>query len=227
MLVMLVMLSLWPQGTGWLLVTMADQLIGNTDEDHMLASASATKLLRRSKHIVVPLYQLLPDIIKDVLIKAALIILRLCHRWVCTSWVDPSAHLGADCVYHFDLNLWRGRKKFHIETTNSISACIIHRVINVCCIAHMLYCTSWTKLCRDPKQGCFAARQSTEDGHHSEGNEFWVDLINRWRSFHSPFAQAIKVCPVNKIRNFSYYKSKLALPNWSSRQWLSKEGTLN
>jgi len=53
MLVMLVMLVvslllllLLLQGTGWLLLAVADTPIGRTAENHMLASVAATNLLR-------------------------------------------------------------------------------------------------------------------------------------------------------------------------------------
>ena len=97
MLVMLVMslvllfLMLSLQGMGWLLLVMADPPIGRTAENCMLASVAATKLVEKNIRIVRVLYQLLRDIIKEVLIKAALIIVRLCDRWVRTSWVDRSA----------------------------------------------------------------------------------------------------------------------------------------
>jgi hypothetical protein len=53
MLVMLLMslllLLLLPQGTGWLLLPMADPPIGRTAENHILASVAVTKLLRQLK----------------------------------------------------------------------------------------------------------------------------------------------------------------------------------
>jgi len=91
MLVMLVMslvllfLMLSLQGMGWLLLVMADPPIGRTAENRMLASVAATKLVEKNIRIVRVLYQLLRDVIKEVLIKAALIIVRLRHRWVRTS----------------------------------------------------------------------------------------------------------------------------------------------
>jgi len=54
-------------------------------------------------------YQLLRDIMKAVLIDAAPIIGRFCHRWVHTSWLDPSTDLAANIAFLFGLNLWPGR----------------------------------------------------------------------------------------------------------------------
>jgi len=152
---------------------------------------------------------------------------RLCHRWVCTSWVDPSADHAADIVYLFGFNFWRGRTKIRIRMAKYICACIINRVINVSCNPHALCSTSWTKLWRDPKHACFPGRQTMVDGHCGEGNECQVDFINQWSNFHSHLLYAIEVCPVNKIHNFSRCKLKLALLNWLSRQRLNKKGTLN
>ena len=89
MLVMLVisLLLLLPslQGTGRQLLAMADPPIGRTAENRILASVAATKMLRLLNRIVWLLYQLLWDVIKEVLIKAALIVVRLGHHWVCSS----------------------------------------------------------------------------------------------------------------------------------------------
>jgi hypothetical protein len=53
MLVMsLVLLLLFQQGTGWLVLAMADPPIGSTAESCMLALAAATKLLRRLKELL-------------------------------------------------------------------------------------------------------------------------------------------------------------------------------
>jgi len=52
MLVMLLLLLLLLlQGMGWLLLAMADPLIGRTAENCILASVAATKLLRRLKEL--------------------------------------------------------------------------------------------------------------------------------------------------------------------------------
>jgi len=147
---------------------------------------------------------------------------RLCHRWVCTSWVDPPADHAADIVYRFGLNLWRGRTEIRVETTKYICACIISRVINVSCIALRLCSTSWTNLWQDHKLACFPGRQTMEYGCCGEGNVCRIDFINQWSIFHSHLSYAIEVCPVNKIHNFSPCKSKLALLNWLSRQQLNK-----
>jgi hypothetical protein len=43
----LLLILLWLQGTGWLLLAMADLPIGRAAETHVLASVAASKLLRR------------------------------------------------------------------------------------------------------------------------------------------------------------------------------------
>ena len=186
---------------------------------------SSDKAAETSTRMVGLLYLLLRDVIKETVIKSALMVLRLCHCWVRTGWVDPSANHTADIVYHFGMNLWRGRTKIQVEMTKSICSYIIHRVINVSCITHMLGSTSWTKLWRDPKLACFPGRQKLVDGRGGEGNECPVDFINQWSILHSHFSYAIEVCLVNKIHKFSCCKSKLALLYWSSRQRLNTKGT--
>ena len=155
-----------------------------------------------------------------------MIVVRLCHCWVHTSWVDPSVNHGADIFYLLSLNLWWGRNKIHIETTKHICACSIHRMINVYCISLTLCSTYWTKLWWDPILVCFPGRQSMVDGGHGEGNECLVDFINQWSMFHSHLSYAIEVCPVNKIDNFSHCKSILVLINWSSSQRWNYKGCL-
>ena len=173
------------------------------------------------------LYQLLREVIKEALIKAALIVLRLCHRWVCTSFVDPSADHAGDTVYLLGLNLRWGRMTIHVERTKNICACMINRVINVPGIALTLCSTSWTKLRRNTKLACFPGRQAMVDGRCGERNEWLVDCITQWCIFHSHLSYAIEVCPVNNIHSFSCCKLKLALRNWSSSQNVNKKGTLN
>ena len=56
----------------------------NSRESHASFSSS-NKAAETIKRIVGLLYQLLLDSIKEVLIKAALIVVRLCCRWVHTS----------------------------------------------------------------------------------------------------------------------------------------------
>ena len=179
------------------------------------------------KRIVGLLYHLLWDVIKEVLIKAALIVLRLCHRWVCTSWVDSTADKAADIVDLFDLNLERGRKKICIETKKYICVCTINSVIDVSCIAFMLCSISWTKLWQYHQLACYPGRQTMVDLGLGEGNPCPVDFINQWSIFHAHLSYAIEVCPVNKILNVCSCKSKHALLNCSSRQQINKKGTLN
>jgi len=198
----------------------------NSWESHTSFSSS-NKAAEMIEGFVGLLFQLLQDVIKEVLIEAALIVVRLCHRWVRTSWADPSADHAVDSVYLFGLNLWRGRTKICVEPTKYIYAWIITTVINVSCIALRLCSTSWTKLWRDPILACFLGWQTMVDGCCGEGNECRVDYINQWSIFYSHLSNAIEVCPVNKIYNFSRCKSNLALLNWSSRQRLSKKWILN
>jgi len=152
---------------------------------------------------------------------------RLCHRWVSNSWVNPLADHAANFVYLFGLNLWQERTTIHVQATKYISACIIFTVINVSCIALTLCSTSWTKLWWDPKVACSPGGQTPVDSRRGEGDEYWVDFINQWSIFHSQLSYAMEVCPVNMIHNVSRCKSKLALLNWSSRQRLNKKGTFN
>jgi len=173
------------------------------------------------------LYQLLWNVIKDVLINAALIIVRLCHHWVRTSWVDPVASHATDIIYLFGLNLWWGIMKICFEMTKYICGCIIDPVINVSCIALTLCSTSWTKLWSNPKLTCCQGWQTMVDGRRGEGNEYSVDVMNQWSIFHSHLSYPIEVCPVNMIHNLTPWKSQLAVLNWLWRQQLNKKGTLN
>jgi hypothetical protein len=112
LVILLLLLLLSLQGTGWLLLAMVDPPIGRTAANCTLASVAATTLL----------YKLLRDISNQVLITAALIVVRLCQYWVHTSLLDPLADYGTDIVYYFGLNLRRGRTKIHIKTTEYICA---------------------------------------------------------------------------------------------------------
>jgi len=179
------------------------------------------------KIMVALLYQLLRDVMMEVLINAALSIVRLRHHTFHTSWVVPSANHAADSVNIFGLNLWQGCTKIDVKTTNYISACIVNRRMNVSGIALTLRSTSWAKLWRDPKLACCPGWQRMVDGCRSEGNECWVDYIRYSSIFHSHLSYAIEVCQVNKIQNFSRRKSKLALRNRPSSLCLDRQGTLN
>jgi len=108
----------------------------NRWESHASFSSS-NKAADMIKRIVGLLCQLLRDVIKAVFIKAALIILRLCHRWVCTSWGDTSANHAVDIAYLFLLNFMRGRTKIRVERTKHICACIIYWVKNVSYLSHL------------------------------------------------------------------------------------------
>jgi len=179
------------------------------------------------ERIVRLLNQLFQNVMKEVLINATLIVVKLCHRWARTSWVDPLQNHAADIVYLFRLNLWQGSTTISVETTKYISACIINPVINVSCIAHMMCSAFWRKIWRDYKLASFPGRQTMVDGCHSEGNECRVELINQWSIFHIHLSYGREICLVYKLHNFSHCKLKLALLNWLSRQWLHKMATLN
>ena len=131
------------------------------------------------KRIAELLNQLLRDAINGLLNTAAPIVVWLCHHWVRTSGVDPSANHAANIYYLFSFNLWRGRTKIRIEMTKYICACSFICAINVSCIALTLYSTSWTKLRWDPKLTCFPGRQPMVDGCRGDSNECWVSFINQ------------------------------------------------
>ena len=125
------------------------------------------------------LCMLCQDISKNVLITATMIMLRLCHRWVHTSWVDPLTNHGADIANHIGQNLCRGTMQIHRERMKCISVCIMNLVINVSCIAPMLSFITWAKLWRDPEHGSFACWKTIVNSHCGEGNECRFDFINR------------------------------------------------
>ena len=81
--------------------------------------------------IIRPLYRVLRDVLRGLLIKAALIVGRLCHRLVSPSWVESCSDHKVDIVYPFLLNLCPRRMKIHVETTHSICEYIPHRVFDV------------------------------------------------------------------------------------------------
>jgi hypothetical protein len=86
--------------------------------------------------------------------------LRLCHRWICTSWVDPAANHAADTVHYFDLNHWRAGTNISVETVHYICTCIVNLIIYASWITLSLDCTSWTNLWWVPKPvWCLANRQ--------------------------------------------------------------------
>jgi len=118
-------------------------------------------------------------------------------------------------------------QKVQVEMTKFICVRNDNRVINVSCIALMLCSTSWTKYWWDPKLAYFPGQQTMVDCRHGEGNECRVDFHRQWSIFHSHLSYAIVVCSVNKIHNFSCYKSKRVLLNWMSSQQFNKKGTLN
>jgi len=163
---------------------------------------------------------------KEVLIKAAPIVVRLCHPCVHTSRADPWENHAAGIVYLVGSNLRQGRTKIDFETTKFIWPCIIHGVINVSCIALRLCSAAWTKLWKDAQPACDPGQQTMVDVCHGEGNECWVDFINWWSMIHSHLFDAMKVCPVNTINNVSQGKLTCALRNWLSKQRSNKKVTL-
>ena len=151
----------------------------NSWDSHATFSSSnqTAKLIKRNVGL---LYQLLWDIMKKALINTALFVVRLCHRWVCTSCVDPSRKQAVDIVYIFGLKLCRGRMKICIETTRYNCACTINRFIEFSFIVLNLCSTSWTKLSQDPNITWHPGWQSMVNGSHSGNNDCQVDFINQW-----------------------------------------------
>ena len=227
MLVMPLLLLLLPlQGTDCRLLAIAAAPIDRTTENRLLASVAATLLLGHLKGLSAALsappgrnygslHQSCPD-----------------HCEVVT-WLSPDQLKGSFgescCGYRlsFRIEPLVRKNEIRVERTKSICACIINRVINVSCIALTLCSTTWTKIWQDPKVACLPGQQTLLDDYQSEGNEYRIDCSVQWSVIHSHVAYAIEVCPVNIIPNFSGWNWKLTLLNWSSRQRLNKEGTLN
>lgn len=161
------------------------------------------------KRIVGLLYWLLCHVIKEVLFIAAPIIVKLCHRWVCTSSVDPLLNCAAHRVYFLHLNFWHGSTKSFIEITKYISACSVGRVITVCCIACVLYSTSRKRVWWNLNDVYLTDGQTLVDGHCGTGNQCMVVGNNERSIFDSHLSYATEVCLVIKIHNFSPFKSNL------------------
>jgi len=178
------------------------------------------------KRIVGLLYQLLRDVIKEVIIKAGLVVVRSRYGWVRSKWVDPWAYHAGNIIYHFGFTLWQGRMKIRVGTRKYIYACTLNCMINLSWIPLTLCSTSWTTLWWDPTLTCVPSRQRTADGLRIDGNECLVNSIKQWSIFHYNMSFAIQVCLVNKIHNFGHCKSKVAFLMWLSRQRLIKIGTL-
>jgi hypothetical protein len=97
---------------GWLLqLAMADPPIARIAEIILIAPIAAIYILCSIKCNIALLNRPLWDINKKVLRKSLLIVVRLYHHWVSTSWVDPSENHIADCIYLFCYNLRRGEMK--------------------------------------------------------------------------------------------------------------------
>jgi len=184
----------------------------NSWESHVSLNCRS-KTHERINRMVRMLYKLILDVIEEVIINAVLRILRLCHHWICTSWVDPSANHAADTVYHFNLNHWRVGTNICVETMNYIWACIINLMIYASWITLTLYSTSWTNLWWVPKPACFAGQQQMVNGCHSEGTEWWIDGINEKLIIHFHSLYAIEVWLVSSIHNIGSCRSKPVLIN--------------
>jgi len=102
----------------------------NSWESHTSFNNS-NNVANTNKWIAGLLYQLLCNRIKAVLIKAAMIVARLCHRWVYTSAVDPVAVCAAHIVDHLGLNLWRGRMTIRQGTMKYICEFRTYVVLHV------------------------------------------------------------------------------------------------
>jgi hypothetical protein len=77
---------------------------------------------------------LLQDVMKTALIKAALIVRRICDHSVHNSSVDYSANYAVDINNLFALHLCRGRTKIRFQRTKFICRCILHCRRNASCI---------------------------------------------------------------------------------------------
>jgi len=160
--------------------------------------------------------QLFWNIIKEVLIKTALTIVRLCHHWVSICWVDPLVHHVSDNIYDCGMNIWWGRTNIPLETTKYIYACIINLAINDSGTALMLCCTSWTNLWQNPNVASFQDWQTIVDGRCEEGDECWVGIINQQCIYRSRSSYAIYLYMVFTNYHFSRCKLKLAHLHWTS-----------
>jgi hypothetical protein len=116
------------------------------------------------KRIVELVYQPLKHVLKEVVIKAGLIIVRLGHCWVCPSGVDPSVDHAADIVYLFAWNPGLERTKIRFEMMKYVISWINYQVIEVSYIALTLCSTSRAKLAGDPELACILGRQTMVDG---------------------------------------------------------------
>jgi len=135
------------------------------------------------KRTVRVLYHLPWNILKKVPIKAALIVVGLCHPLVSTSSVKRLVNHAMNIVMPCGLNLRGGRRKIHLEVMIYIPICIIHHVMNVSCIAFRSCFTSWIKLVLYYKLTSVPARRMILYWHHNKRNEFRVDFINKHLSF--------------------------------------------
>jgi len=180
--------------------------------------SSSNKAAETIERIIRLFYQLLRVMVEEFLITADLIVVTLCHCWVRTTWLHPSANHPADISYHCGLDLWWSWMAIWIKMMKYICKRIIDDVINTSCIVLILCFASWPKLWWNPDVTNFPRWQSMVDGHHSETNECQVGCIIQGSIINSHCLYAIEVYPVNIVQNFSHCTSKCALLNWLSRQ---------
>jgi len=123
----------------------------NSWESHASFSSS-NKAVETIKRIVVLLNQLLQHVFKEVLIKAALSVVRLCHHWVRTSWVDCTVWYSAHINYHL---AWTSREDVWTSASrrwnSSVHALLttgfMFLVSHICCAPPPGPNTGGTKTC--------------------------------------------------------------------------------
>jgi len=172
-------------------------------------------------------YQLLQDVIKEVIIRAAL---DLCEVVPSLGPFLLSGSLRELCC-GYCLSFWLeplGRKNQNLSRDGDIHPRMHYYPHE----KYFLYCTYiglhlLNQTLAGPWTRHFPVRQTIFDSRCGEGNECQVHFINQWSIFDSYLSYAIEVYPVNKIHNISRCKSRLAVLNWSSRQRFNMEGTLN
>jgi len=227
MLVMLVMslllLLLLRQGTGWLLLAMADPPIGRTAENHMLASVEATKVLRHLKEL------------SGCSISSSGMYSRMSSSklpwslWGCAiaesipvEWILRQIMLLILSIF---LAWTSGKEQW--KSSLGWWNTSVHALVTawwIILVSHLR--------CAPPPGPNLGGTLNW--AVVKAGRQWWmavvvramnvglIESINDLSIFHSHLSYAIEVCQVNKIHNFSWCKLKLALPNWSSRQRLNK-----
>jgi len=172
-------------------------------------------------------YQLSQDIITNVLIIAARIIVKFWHTWVHTCCVDSLVNHGADSAYVSASILGWPLVKISVAMMDFIGVCTMHRVINVSCIVYMFCFTFWTTLWWDSILTWIQGRQIMVNSCYSKGNQCLVDSINQGLIIHSNLWYTIEVCPVNDMHHFSPCHWNLGLLKRLTRQQFNWKQTLN